>query len=78
LIDWNGDVYLCPQDWQRRVSMGNIMQENIFNIWIGSSFDKFRKNLLNGKRIDSPCKSCNAQGTLLGQTHASLWRKIYK
>jgi radical SAM protein with 4Fe4S-binding SPASM domain len=78
LIDWNGDVFLCPQDWQRRVSMGNIMQENIFNIWIGTSFDKFRKNLLNGKRIDSPCKSCNAQGTLLGQTHASLWRKIYK
>ena len=18
LIDWNGDVFLCPQDWQRR------------------------------------------------------------
>jgi len=78
LIDWNGDVFLCPQDWQRRVSMGNVMQENIFNIWIGQSFDKFRKNLLKGKRIDSPCKSCNAQGTLLGQNHASLWRKIYK
>ena len=78
LIDWNGDVFLCPQDWQRRVSMGNIMQENIFNIWIGPSFDKFRKNLLKGKRVDRPCKSCNAQGTLLGQTHASLWRKIYK
>ena len=78
LIDWNGDVFLCPQDWQRRVSMGNIMQENIFNIWIGPSFDKFRKNLLKGKRVDGPCKSCNAQGTLLGQTHASLWRKIYK
>ena len=78
LIDWNGDVFLCPQDWQRRVSMGNIMQENIFNIWIGPSFDKFRKNLLKGKRIDSPCKACNAQGTLLGQSHASLWKKIYK
>ena len=32
LIDWNGDVFLCPQDWQRRVTMGNIMQENIFKI----------------------------------------------
>ena len=21
LIDWNGDVFLCPQDWQRRVTM---------------------------------------------------------
>ena len=27
LIDWNGNVYLCPQDWQRKVSMGNVMQE---------------------------------------------------
>ena len=32
LIDWNGNVYLCPQDWQRKVSMGNIMQETIFGI----------------------------------------------
>ena len=21
LIDWNGNIYLCPQDWQRRVPM---------------------------------------------------------
>ena len=27
LIDWNGDIFLCPQDWQRRVSMGNMMQK---------------------------------------------------
>ena len=24
VIDWNGDVFLCPQDWQRRKAMGNI------------------------------------------------------
>ena len=28
LIDWNGDIFLCPQDWQRRISMGNIMQKS--------------------------------------------------
>ena len=32
LIDWNGDVFLCPQDWQRRQTMGNIMQSDIFDI----------------------------------------------
>ena len=32
LIDWNGDVFLCPQDWQRRVTMGNMMQQHIFDI----------------------------------------------
>ena len=30
LIDWNGDVFLCPQDWQRRNAMGNIMQKNFW------------------------------------------------
>ena len=32
LIDWNGNVYLCPQDWQRKVPMGNVMQETLFKV----------------------------------------------
>ena len=78
LIDWNGDVFLCPQDWQRRKTMGNIMQEKIFDIWVGKTITKFRKNLLNGKRCEKPCSDCNADGTLLGQNHAKIWRSIYK
>ena len=78
LIDWNGDVFLCPQDWQRRVTMGNMMQENIFDIWGGKIMSKYRKELLDGKRKSSPCNSCNAQGTLLGHNHAKIWRQIYK
>ena len=77
LIDWNGDVFLCPQDWQRRVTMGNMMQENIFEIWTGKILTQYRNRLLKGKRNLSPCNSCNAQGTLLGQTHAKIWREIY-
>ena len=78
LIDWNGDVFLCPQDWQRRRTMGNMMQENIFNIWVGKIITRYRKDLLKGKRISSPCNTCNAQGTLLGQNHAKIWRELYK
>ena len=78
LIDWNGDVFLCPQDWQRRRAMGNMMQENIFNIWVGKIITRYRKELLKGKRISSPCNTCNAQGTLLGQNHAKIWRELYK
>lgn len=77
LIDWNGDIFLCPQDWNRRVTMGNMMQENIFNIWTNKIMTKFRKNLINGKRDDSPCTSCNAEGTILGKKHAKEWAKIY-
>ncbi len=78
LIDWNGDVFLCSQDWQRRRTMGNIMLENLFEIWIGKTISKYRKNLLNGKRCNSPCTECNAEGTVLGHKHADAWRKIYQ
>ena len=78
LIDWNGDVFLCPQDWQRRQTMGNMMQEEIFDIWTSKIMKKYRIDLLNGKRTNEPCKSCNAQGTLLGVNHAKIWRTIYK
>ncbi len=77
LIDWNGNVYLCPQDWQRKVSMGNIMQETIFKIWTGKTLTDYRKDLISGKRCSGPCTSCNADGTLLGKNHAQEWKKIY-
>ena len=53
------------------------IQESLFNIWTGKILTKYRKNLLKGKRCDSPCKSCNAEGTLLGKNHAEKWNKIY-
>lgn len=77
LIDWNGDVFLCPQDWQRRVTMGNVMQQSIFEIWNGKILTKFRKNLLNGNRDKIPCNKCNADGKLLGKDHAKAWHYIY-
>ena len=77
LVDWNGDIFLCPQDWQRRMAMGNMMQENFFNIWTGKIMTKYRKNLLNGKRTDNPCTSCNAEGTILGKNHAKEWKEVY-
>ena len=78
LIDWNGDVFLCPQDWQRRITMGNIMQKSFFDIWSGKIFNKYRKDLLCGKRGQEPCKSCNADGTFLGKNHATAWKKHHK
>ena len=77
LIDWNGDVFLCSQDWQRRRTMGNIMQQTLFEVWTGNVISKYRKNLLLGKRCNSPCTECNAEGTVLGEKHATAWKKIY-
>ena len=77
LIDWNGDIFLCPQDWQRRVTMGNMMQQHIFDIWDGKIMNKFRKDLIYGNRKNSPCNLCNAEGTILGKKHANAWASYY-
>jgi|TARA_B110000238_G_C16128947_1_gene440547 radical SAM protein with 4Fe4S-binding SPASM domain len=78
LIDWNGDVFLCPQDWQRRQTMGNIMQSDIFDIWTGPILSKYRKKLLSGDRKLNPCNQCNADGMVYGIKHKDAWNKTFK
>ena len=76
LIDWNGDVFLCPQDWQRRVTMGNIMQKGFFDIWNGKILNKFRTLHLKGDRSQPPCNSCNANGMVYGEKHSKAWSEL--
>jgi radical SAM protein with 4Fe4S-binding SPASM domain len=76
LIDWNGDVFLCPQDWQRRVTMGNIMQQDFFDIWKGPMLSKYRRNLLKGDRSLNPCNLCNAEGMVYGENHYQAWKNL--
>ena len=78
MIDWNGDVFLCPHDWQRRISMGNLMQKAFIDIWNGSLINKYRRNLLCGKRNAKPCSDCNANGTVHGFKHSEAWIKSLK
>ncbi len=76
LIDWNGDIFLCPQDWQRRQTMGNIMQTSLFDIWKGPVLSKYRRKLINGERSLSPCNKCNADGMVYGEKHYAAWKNI--
>jgi radical SAM protein with 4Fe4S-binding SPASM domain len=75
IIDWDGNVYLCPQDWQRRFSMGNIMQKKFFDIWNGKILSSYRKKHLAGDRNINPCNKCNADGQIYGSKHAKAWIK---
>ena len=75
LIDWNGDVFLCSQDWQRRRTMGNIMQTDFFDIWNGPVMSKYRRLLLKGDRKLNPCNQCNADGMVYGEQHYQAWTK---
>ncbi len=77
-IDWNGDCYLCPHDWQRRNPVGNIMQSDFFEIWNSNMWNIYRKDLFDGKREKSPCAQCNCDGTVHGSKHMSSWKNFWK
>jgi radical SAM protein with 4Fe4S-binding SPASM domain len=76
MIDWNGDIYLCTQDWNRKVKSGNIKNENFFDIWNSNILKEYRKNLSKGLRVKEPCINCNANGVLHGQNHALAWEFV--
>jgi len=75
MLDWNGDVMLCVQDWNKKIKMGNAMSDSLLNIWKSSGFKKYRNMLKKGKRILSPCSECNTNGTLHGSKHLKSWNK---
>ena len=52
------ETYFCPQDWQRRVSMGNMSKKQ--QIFGQEKYYLNLKNLLQGKRCNNPCTKCNA------------------
>ena len=76
-IDWDGNLYICPHDWQRRNPMGNLMQKNFFDIWNGSALTNMRKMLFRGKRDKLPCSSCNCNGKIHGEKHYEAFKKNF-
>jgi len=73
VIDWNGDVLLCVQDWNKRVKAGNVFADSMWDIWTSSTLSKYRKRLMNKDRSMSPCNKCNTDGKLHGQNHKDHW-----
>lgn len=73
MVDWNGDVLLCPQDWSKRVRFGNLGFQTVFECWTSRAMMKRRRQLIEGRRCEAPCSGCNVDGTLHGSAHAALW-----
>lgn len=76
MIDWNGDVLLCPQDWSKKLKFGNINSQAMWNVWRSTQLHKRRMKLLNERGGVSPCGSCNANGCVHGQEHADAWSAL--
>ena len=73
-IDWNGDALLCCQDmYNRTITLGNIKDQSLLEIWKSKKLDEYRKKLSSGDRDISPCDNCNANGMVFGANHAKAW-----
>lgn len=73
LVDYNGDVLLCPHDWSKTLKFGNLKDEKLFNIWRGRALNGIRKKLSNCDRNFGACKSCDVLGTVIGKDSFEAW-----
>lgn len=75
LLDWNGDVLLCPQDWGKRVKFGNVQMQSLFEVWTSRAMTKRRRQLMRARGGLNPCAGCNVAGDLHGHNHIAAWQK---
>lgn len=72
LINHTGEVYLCPQDWSLKYSLGNVKRTSINKIWMSKKYQKYR-NILASNRAIKPCTDCNADGLVYHNQSRLSW-----
>jgi radical SAM protein with 4Fe4S-binding SPASM domain len=78
MIDYNGDVILCPHDWGKRLIVGNLNTKSIVELWTGKILMSVRTRLGNGDRNFPPCDKCDVLGTRQGKDHFKAWKEHYQ
>jgi radical SAM protein with 4Fe4S-binding SPASM domain len=74
IIDSNGDVIICSNDWGRLGVIGNVLKNSIQEIWLGDIIENYRKELQNGHRKNcEPCKYCDINGIAFGEESFQVW-----
>jgi len=76
LVDYNGDVLLCPHDWNKTLKFGNLKDAKLFDIWKSKGLNNIRERLSNADRDFGACKSCDVLGTLIGKDSFDAWNSI--
>lgn len=60
VVDWNGDVVLCCDDWNHSTILGNLKNQSIEEIWKGDKLRKIREAHVKGEFYKVPlCAGCN-------------------
>lgn len=57
---FDGQCNPCDVDYKSYLAMGNVKENTISEIWNGKKYSEFRKNLIQGKRLEIvPCNRCD-------------------
>ena len=67
LLDWNGNVLFCSNDWGREIVIGNLNEKSLDTLWLDPRMLEVRRKLMKGARDFSPCAKCSVHGTLSGE-----------
>lgn len=60
VVDWNGDVVLCCDDWNHSTVLGNLKKQTIEEIWKGERLRKIREAHIKREFWKVPiCSGCN-------------------
>lgn len=59
VVTWDGDVVPCCFDKDASHQMGNLNREKLRGIWMGKSYQVFRKQLLHDRKQIDICKNCS-------------------
>lgn len=67
MIDFNGDVLLCCNDWTKTNKFGNVLTSSIKEMWCSKRLNAVRDRLAQSKRDFFPCAACDVDGCLSGK-----------
>ena len=74
MVDYNGDVLLCPHDWGKKLIAANLNDDNIIDVWNNKILNSVRTRLGKADRNLAPCNKCDALGTRQGHEHFKAWQ----
>ena len=76
-VHYTGDVLLCSHDWGKKLILGNLYEQEIFDVWNGNLINAIRGNLSSKDRTFLPCSRCDVKGVLMGKEHFDYWNRVY-
>lgn len=78
LVDWDGNVLFCSNDWGRKIVVGNVLKQHVRDIWLSQDMRAVRRRLGQGDRSAVPCNACNVTGTLHGRSSFEALTSYYE